>query len=152
MDVKYITPFIIAVKKLFDTMIEMPFSIGKPTLKKNTAPAYEISGIIGLSGNVSGCVVINLSEKIALAMVSAMMGEEITVFDDDCTDAVGEIANMIAGNAKTDFPGENNSISVPSVVVGKHKVAYPSGVPIICIPCNTDQGQLVIEVAIKENK
>ena len=152
MDIKYINPFIIAVKKLFDTMIEMPFSLGKPHLKKTTEPAHEISGIIGLSGNVSGCVVINMSEKIALAMVSAMMGEEITEFDDDCTDAVGEIANMIAGNAKTDFPGANNSISVPSVVIGKHKVSYPSGVPIICIPCNTDKGQLVIEVAIKENK
>ncbi len=151
MDVKYINPFITAVKKLFDTMIEVPFKLGKPSLKKSNLPEYEISSIIGLSGTVTGCVVINLSQKIALQLVSELLGDEVTELDDDCTDAIGEIANMIAGNAKTDFPSEGTSISVPSVVVGKHKVSYPSGLPIIAIPCITEKGEMVIEVALKEN-
>jgi chemotaxis protein CheX len=151
MDVKYINPFVNAVKKLFNTMIDVPFKLGKPSLKKGNIPEYEISGIIGLSGTVSGCVVINLSKDIALQLVSALIGDEITELDDDCTDAIGEIANLIAGNAKTDFPSAGTSISVPSVVIGQHKVSYPSGLPIICIPCLTDKGQLVIEVALKEN-
>jgi chemotaxis protein CheX len=152
MDVKYINPFIGAVKKLFGTMIDVPFKLGQPSLKKSNLPEYEISGIIGLSGNVSGCVVINLSQEIALQLVSALIGDEVNELDEDCTDAIGEIANMIAGNAKTDFPSGGTSISVPSVVVGKHKVSYPSGLPIIAIPCLTDKGELVIEVALKENK
>ena len=32
MDVKYIKPFVDAVQKLFNTMIEVPFKLGKPTL------------------------------------------------------------------------------------------------------------------------
>jgi chemotaxis protein CheX len=152
MDVKYINPFINAVKKLFSTMIDVPFKLGQPTLKKANIPEYEISGIIGLSGTVSGCVVINLSREIALQLVSALIGDEVSELDDDCTDAIGEIANMIAGNAKTDFPSDGTSISVPSVVVGKHKVSYPSGLPIIAIPCLTDKGEMVIEVALKENR
>lgn len=151
MDVKYINPFIDAVKKLFGTMIEVPFKLGKPSLKKGNIPDYEISSIIGLSGTVTGCVVINLSQDIALQLVSALIGDEVTELDDDCTDAIGEIANMIAGNAKTDFPSSGTSISVPSVVVGKHKVSYPSGLPIICIPYITEKGQMVIEIALKEN-
>jgi chemotaxis protein CheX len=151
MDVKYITPFISAVKKLFNTMIEVPFELGTPSLKKGSVPQYEISSIIGLSGTVTGCVVINLSKDIALQLVSSLIGEEVTELDDDCTDAIGEIANMIAGNAKTSFPSEGTSISVPSVVVGKHKVSYPSGLPIIAIPCRTDKGKMIIEVALKEN-
>ncbi len=151
MDVKYINPFVTAVKRLFNTMIDVPFKLGKPSLKKGNVPAHEISSIIGLSGTVTGCVVINLSKEIALQLVSALIGEEVSELDDDCTDAVGEIANMIAGNAKTDFPSAGTSISVPSVVVGKHKVSYPSGLPIIAIPCITDKGELVIEIALKEN-
>jgi chemotaxis protein CheX len=151
MDIKYINPFINAVKKLFDTMIEVPFKLGKPILKKGNIPEHEISSIIGLSGTVTGCVVINLSKEIGLQLVSALIGEEVTELDDDCTDAIGEIANIIAGNAKTDFPSSGTSISVPSVVVGKHKVSYPSGLPIIAIPCITDKGVMVIEVALKEN-
>jgi chemotaxis protein CheX len=149
MDPNYIKPFVVAAKRIFETMIHVPFALGKPTLKKGNEVPHEISGIIGLSGNVTGCVVISLSQQIALQLVSALLGEEVTELDDDCTDAIGEIANMIAGNAKTDFPSNNNAISVPSVVVGKHKVSYPTGLPIISIPCTTDKGEMIIEIALK---
>ena len=151
MDVKFINPFLIAVQNIFDTMIDLSFSLGKPSLKKDNVPSYEVSGIIGLSGSVSGCVVINLSKEIAIKLASALLDEEFTELNDDCTDAIGEIANMIAGNAKTDFPVDNTSISVPSVVVGKHKMTYPRGIPIVSVPCETSGGQLVIDIALKEN-
>lgn len=149
MDIKYINPFIKAVQNVFKTMIDVPLKLGKPYLKKERLPAHEISAIIGLSGGVSGCAVINMSKNIAFELVAALIGDEVTELDDDCTDAIGEIANMIAGNAKTDFPGEGHSISVPSVIIGQHLVSYPTGLPIIAIPCETDSGQFVIEIAIK---
>lgn len=149
MDVNYINPFIVAVKNLFDTMINVPFTLGTPSLNKTKVPAHEISSIIGFSGTASGCVVINLSEPVALQLASRLLGDEVTSLDEECTDAIGEIANMIAGNAKTNFPDAGTSISVPSVVVGKHKVAYPSDLPIISIPCSTEAGEMVIEVALK---
>ena len=149
-DPSYIKPFVVAAKNIFETMIEVPFNLGKPTLKKGSdVPPHEISGIIGVSGNVSGSVVISLTHEIAFYLVSALIGEEVTELDDDCRDAIGEIANMIAGNAKTDFPSNDNSISVPSVVVGKHEVSYPTGVPVITIPCILDKGEMFIEVALK---
>ena len=149
-DPSYIKPFVVAAKNVFETMIDVPFRLGKPTLKKGSdVPPHEISSIIGVSGTVSGSVVISLTHEISFQLVSALLGEEVTELDEDCTDAIGEIANMIAGNAKTDFPSDNNSISVPSVVVGKHKVSYPTGVPVITIPCILDQGEMFIEVALK---
>ena len=151
-DPSYIKPFVLAAKNLFETMIEVPFKLGKPTLKTGSqVPPHEISSIIGLSGHVTGSVVISLSHDVAFLLVSALVGFEVTELDDDCIDAIGEICNMIAGNAKTDFPSENNAISTPSVVVGKHKVSYPKGIPIITIPCITDGGEMFIEIALKEN-
>ena len=151
MDVKYINPFLASIRNVFDTMLQIPFTIGKPSLKEDPVPRYEVSGIIGLSGNVSGCVVLNLSEELALQLASALTGEKVTELDEDCTDAIGEIANMIAGGAKKDFPGENNSISVPSIIIGRHKVSYPRGLPVISIPCDTSAGRLAVEVALQEN-
>lgn len=152
MDPQYIKPFVLAVKRVFETMIMVPFSLGKPVLKQGNEVPYEISSIIGLSGSVSGCVVISLSEAVALDLVSVLIGEPVSQMNEDCIDAIGEIANMVAGNAKTDFPSNNNSISVPSVVIGRHKVSYPSGIPIVSIPCTVEKGQMVVEVALKENK
>ncbi len=151
MDVRFINPFLVAVQNIFDTMIDVPFKLGKPTIKKKDLPSHEVSGIIGISGEVSGCVVVSFTEEIALQLASELLGEKIETIDEDCSDAIGEIANMIAGNAKTNFPVGNTSISVPTVVVGKHKVNYPSGISIISIPCETGSGKLVIDVAIKTN-
>jgi chemotaxis protein CheX len=61
MDVRYINPFLQAIQEVFDTMIQVPFKLGKPHLKEDNIPMYEVSSIIGLSGTVSGSVVISLS-------------------------------------------------------------------------------------------
>lgn len=149
MDVRYINPFLTAVQNVFETMIDVPFSLGKPSIKKNAEAPHEISGIIGITGEVIGSVVVSFPEEIALQLSSALIGEELKTIDGDCTDAIGEIANMIAGDAKNGFPQGDTSVSVPTVIIGKHKVAYPSGVPIITIPCKTDCGWFAIDVALK---
>ena len=113
MDVRYINPFLAAVKNVFDTMIGIPFTLEKPNLKQDLAPLFEISGIIGISGEVRGCVVISLSKGVALQLSSALLDEQLTEIDEDCTDAIGEIANMVAGDAKKDFPKVNTMVSVP---------------------------------------
>jgi chemotaxis protein CheX len=150
MDVRYINPFLAAVKDVFETMIEVSFSVGKPCLKKDSIPLHEVSSIIGISGEVTGSVVINLSEKTALQLASALIGEQLSELDEDCVDAIGEIANMVAGSAKNGFPVQNTSLSVPTVVIGKHKVNYPSAIPIISIPCETGEGQFGVDIALKE--
>ncbi|HBN27063.1 MAG TPA: hypothetical protein DD405_06320 [Desulfobacteraceae bacterium] len=95
---------------------------------------------------------LSLSKKLALIMAGAMLDETFKELDDDCTDALGEFANMVIGNAKSEFPDQNAAISPPSVIIGKHKVAYPSRLPIISISCKTSDGQLVIDVALKPEK
>ena len=73
-DPSYIKPFVVAAKNIFETMIEVPFKLGKPTLKTGSqVPPHEISSIIGLSGKVTGCVVISLSHDVAYLLVSAMV-------------------------------------------------------------------------------
>ena len=64
MDAKYINPFLVAIKDIFDTMIDLPVTIGKPFIKKDKIPSYEVSSIIGLSGPVIGCVAISFSKQI----------------------------------------------------------------------------------------
>jgi len=149
MDVRYINPFLTAVKDVFETMIDVSFSMGKPCLKKDGIPSHEVSSIIGISGEVTGSVVINLSEKTALQLASALLGEQLSELDEDCVDAIGEIANMVAGSAKNGFPVANTSLSVPTVVIGKHEVNYPSSIPIISIPCETSEGKFGVDIALK---
>jgi len=62
---------------------------------------------------------------------------------------VGELANMIAGSAKTSFGGGTN-ISVPSIILGSgHTIARLHDVPCLVIPCHTPAGDFAVEVNIK---
>ena len=149
MDIKYINPFLMAVQNVFETMISIPYKLGKPFLKNDPVSSYDVSGIIGITGEVTGCVVVSFPEDIALQLASELLDDTLTEIDDDSTDAIGEIANMVAGDAKKRFPRGDTTISVPSVVIGKHRIAFPKGVPIISIPCETDKGEFAIDVALK---
>jgi chemotaxis protein CheX len=151
MKAAYVNPFVDAVIRLFQTMMTLTVTIGKPALNTTARPHHDVCGVIDVSGDVHGRVVVSMPEPLATRLASEMLGDPIAQLDADCIDAVGEIANMIAGNAKTDFPGGSSAISVPQVVIGRENVPYPDATPIISIPCETDKGPLQIDVALKKD-
>ncbi len=129
-------------------MIEQPIRLGQPVLKKDPVASHPISSVITMQGPASGCVVVSFADSVALALASALLEETMEALDADGIDALGEIANMIAGNAKNEFPDDAGSMSVPQVVTDRSGVAYPPNVPIISIPCVTEDGELIIDVAL----
>ncbi|MGD9096541.1 MAG: chemotaxis protein CheX [Desulfobacterales bacterium] len=147
MNANLINPFIKAVSGVFATMIEQPVRLGQPVRKKDPVASHPISSVITMQGPVSGCVVVSFAEPVARALASALLDETMATLDADGIDALGEIANMIAGNAKNEFPDDTGTMSVPEVVTGKTGIAYPPNVPIISIPCETESGALIIDVA-----
>jgi chemotaxis protein CheX len=150
MDVKYVNPFITATITLFKTMLNMDVAPEKPTLKQEPYPSFDISGIIGLSGGAQGSISISFPKSMALKIVSTMIGMELKVVGPDLTDGIGEVANIIAGNAKQNLNGLNLSISLPNVIVGKdHVITSQRGIPVVIVPFKSPLGSFSMEVALK---
>ena len=153
MDVKFINAFVAAIQNVFKTMLGTEVGVGKPMLKQADLVSAEVSGIIGLSGEVQGSVVLSFQEDAASRIASTFAGVELTLDSPDFADAIGELANMVAGNAKKDFVGYETSISLPSVIIGKgHKVSQSKVWPFLVIPCQTGLGNFNVEVALITNK
>lgn len=152
MDPAFITPFIASIQNVFSTMMQLPVTIGEPHLKSEGNLSYDVSGIIGMTGDVVGSVVVSFPSSTAVACVALFSGTKLAPDHPDFADAIGELVNMISGGAKGMFQGKKKvSISCPSVVMGRsHIVARQKDVPCIVIPCTTDCGELVIEVSIRE--
>lgn len=149
MDVQLINPFVIAVQRVFETMVHTKATVGTPTLRMEANPVHDVSGVIGFSGDAVGCVVLSFPMDVACRVATAFAGTEIDQNHPDFTDAIGELANMVAGNAKTEFSGMKISVSLPSVITGKgHTVAHPTQIPRIVIPCETDLGSVFIEIGL----
>lgn len=151
MDPQYITPFIRSIQNVFSTMLRIPVTINPPSIKKDKSASYDVSGIIGMSGDVVGSVVLSFPKDTAQKLVTAFCGMEFPPDSPDFADAVGELVNMISGSAKGMFADKNVSISCPSVVIGPgHQINTRSDTPCVSIPCSTTHGNLAIEIAIRE--
>lgn len=149
--VEFINPFISAVNKTFETMIGVQLKRSNPVLKENPRTLYPISGIIGLSGTVVGTVILTMSESIALKAASTMLMDEMKTVNADVLDAVGELTNMIAGNAKAQLEEYKLSLSLPNVISGHDtEVRFPEKSQPFTIPFDSEFGPLAIEIGFGE--
>ena len=78
----------------------------------------EFAGMIGFSGDFSGNIAICMSRNTAKEAAASFVGEQV-VEDSELSDCVGELVNMIAGNAKSSLDNKNIFLSIPEVVVGR---------------------------------
>jgi len=149
-DSSYVLPFVRSVQNVFETMLQLPVDVREPYAKKAEQPTYDVSGIIGMSGDVDGSVALSFDTATAQRVVLSLTGESLERDHEDFADAIGELVNMVAGGAKAQFEGKDVNISCPSVVVGaQHQVFARKDARHIAIPCSCDCGEFVIEVTFR---
>jgi chemotaxis protein CheX len=149
LDPKLILPFVSAVRNLMTKMLGVEAIFDRPRVKNDSEASADFSGIVAFSGTILGVAVLSLHRETAMKLVEKFIGFPVEPEMPDFADAIGELTNMIAGGAKKDL-GANANISVPSVVVGQsHRVARPSNIPCLVIPCKTSLGDFEVEICIK---
>ncbi len=79
-----------------------------------------VSAMVGLAGTYNGLISIHQPISLALKVTEAMLDMEVSEVDQDVFDALGEIANMVAGNVKQHLSkgGLDVRLSTPSVATG----------------------------------
>lgn len=108
-------------KTLFETMIMMELKSDSAALVDETQIKTDVIGMVSFTGKFYGVVGIFCSRPLAVKMASSMLMMELASFNNEVKDAIGEIANMIAGNVKTKLTslyGEMN-LSIPIVIAGE---------------------------------
>jgi chemotaxis protein CheX len=153
-DASLIMPFIQSAQNLFVTMLRMEVQVGKPTPvdPNNSSVQFDVSGIIGMSGDMEGSVILSFADTTAEQVVSQFTGMTMSRADEDFSDAVGELVNIIAGGAKSKFEGKNVNLTCPSVVIGNNHVVHGrKGMVGITIPCRCKLGNFNIDVMIKKD-
>ena len=151
MDVKHLAIIVKSINTVCTTMASTSVNVGKPlAIKPQHEVGADVSAVIGLSGELVGCVVLGFPMQTATQLASRFAGIEIDESHPDLTDALGELANMVAGHAKAALDGFEVSISLPNVIVGKaHIVPQSKSRPRLGLPCECDAGPFRVEVALE---
>lgn len=152
MEVKYINPFLTATVNVVKTMAFVELRPGKPFLKVDALATGDVSGIIGLTGEVTASLSVSFTFGLIKDIMSNMLGEEITEITDDVRDAVGEMTNMICGDARRSLQQEGLTLSaaIPTIIAGEnHTIKHAVKGPVIVIPFEGDHGSAVVEVSME---
>ncbi len=153
MDVSYINPFIEAVGSVFATMLNVQPRRTGLKVSDGQARGPLLTSLVGLSGRVSGVVALRFPPQTALNLAGRMLGSQMTELNEEVTDAISELVNMVAGSAKAKFNHDPPlQLGLPTVVEGTgYKLRYPSKSVWLEVPFSSDAGDFTMEVTYNPN-
>jgi chemotaxis protein CheX len=143
--------FIDIVVGLFREVTGESVQMGVPYIKRGESPGYGYTGIIGVSGARKGGLYFTSPAEMLRELAEIMLGQA------DCDDAslmdlVGELSNMIAGNARQSF-GASFMISVPVVLRGSFDdIAIKLNPPVFIIPISWREHRCNLGIGIEEEQ
>src|SRR4030042_567076 len=145
-------PFLEAASAVFKKILNVDLRRGKLVIKKSPIPSLDVAILIGITGGVTGEVVYsmgyNMVYKIAHALVPGLNEEQVK---GEYKDIIGEMANMITGNAMNLFAnsGKRINMTTPTVVEGKEFTITLIKQTTLGINLYSPMGQLEMNVALK---
>ena len=112
---------ITATTEIFSSMLMVELEADEPIEGKGGEIASNITSMIGLGKDVRGMLAVHCPASVAQDITGSFLGMDIDEINEDVKDAIGEIANMVAGNMKIAFAdhGKDIEIAIPTTIVGK---------------------------------
>ncbi|MDR2124822.1 MAG: chemotaxis protein CheX [Desulfovibrio sp.] len=147
-DIETAKDFIRATLDVLKTMAFLEAKAGTPYVKKDRTAEGDVSAIIGVTGDRTGTISVSFSRACALALVRGMLGDSVEDIVQDTRDAVGELANMVSGQARASLAARGIVMqgSTPSVIMGVgHHISHQSGRPVMAIPFSAESGEFTVE-------
>ncbi len=151
MSTELFQPFLEGAVELLEGMLGITGNVLAP---ENSPPTPFVSGIIQISGDVNGQLALSFPEDTGKAIAAAMLDMEPGDIDDEIlADGVGEITNLVVGQAKTLLNEQAKSfkLGVPTIVMGQgHRLEMFQGAHTFTRRVTTDQGDFAITLWLSE--
>ena len=152
MDVKYILPFLEALKGVLEQFGAADIKRGNMAKNELMHVDTDITAVVGMVGQVRGNIAYSMAEDTAKKIVSAMMmGMPVEELDEMGRSALGEFSNMVTGNASTllSNSGVQVDITPPSIIFGKDVYFIISSVETLKIDMETSLGKVEVNIGLE---
>ena len=143
------------IVETFDAMVSMALG---PVDDGNTddLDTSRMVGAIYFGGEAVGVMSFHLSEIFARMITASMLGMEVDEIEgeEEIKDVIGELANIVAGNLKTEFvdAGLACVISTPSITSGSDFKIDPVDIaPPVKFHFRHDTHNILLELSVKED-
>lgn len=147
-DIELAKPFVKAVVDILATMAMVEAKAGRPFVKKENTAEGDVTGLVGVTGDRRGSISISFEKACAVQIVKNMLGDAIEDILSDVKDAVGEITNMVSGQARVGLAAAGLTLQsgTPTVIMGdNHVIKHVTTGTVVGIPFSTGAGKFTIE-------
>ncbi|XER05159.1 hypothetical protein SRRS_06400 [Sporomusa rhizae] len=144
-------PVFKAVTEVFKAMLDLEVSRG---VTRTAAGMQEVDIRINVKGDVTGSILFQFPQDTTLNIVQIMSGMEIKELDSFVTSAMGEISNIISGNAASYLSKLNYHCDImpPQIAVADAAIASHFSQETLSIPLHTNIGDMNIHISLDEVK
>jgi chemotaxis protein CheX len=135
-----------STQEVFETMVFQPLGPQTPVEGDAVRPRSNVVSSVAFAGEQSGIVAFYSTTATANRIAGAMLGIAPEDINGEMPDAIGEIANMIAGTFRTRMAatGPRWAISIPTVTIGSDfYTKYVTDVKRILCPFTMESGEEV---------
>ena len=153
MKAEYANVFVRAAVLVFSKELKIRLSRQSLERKNAPVPSLPVAIVLGVTGSTRGQVVYSVDASFAQEIAHAMIPNKLpTELKKLVNSAVGEIGNMITGQASIALAGEDRMIHLtpPVVITGNNLKVDFLQVPTICLRMLSEMGVLEINIAFED--
>lgn len=149
---EYVNSFYKATKNVFQLLVDMEPQRGDLKVVTNFSSNKDANVELGVKGDLKGTILFSFPKNMTLEMVKIMSGMEMDKIDNFASSALGEIANIIGGNALTLLAEHNYTCDIepPQIFVGDYKSLAAENGKALQMPLSTPIGEFEITIFLKE--
>lgn len=134
---------------VFSTMLMVELESGNPVEGQGGEIQSNVTSMLGLGKDIRGMLSVHCPADVAKNITGALLGMEVEELDEDVKDAIGEIANMVAGNLKISFQENDRDIelAIPTTVIGdSFRTSGMFGATRVAVPFTMNDATFLIEL------
>ncbi len=152
----YLAPFADAAQQTLKLLLDVDAFVAAQAKNDSVEGSSEEDGqvgvVIGITGDLNGEVRYSFPPDTSLEIVKMMSGMEFTEIDEFVTSALGEIANIISGNAVTGLSGDHIICDIlPPKINEETEVSEADATYLFSTKLNSAIGDVDIKLQLKTN-
>ncbi len=136
-------------KEIFSTMLMLELEVMDVIEGRGGDIPANITSMIGLGKDIRGMLAVHCPADVAMDITGTFLGMDVEEIDEDVKDAIGEIANMVAGSLKISFAddGKDIELAIPTTIIGKSfKTSGISGAHRVVVQFKMNNSLFMIEL------
>lgn len=153
MKAEYVNSFYKATRDVFKLMLGLDPERKNLQVVEDMVFSNDANVVLGVTGDLKGTILFGFPRDMALEMIHIMSGMKMNQIDSFASSALGEVANIIGGNALT-LLAENSckcDIVPPQIFIGEYKSFSMTNDKALLLNLATPIGEFDISIFLQEN-